>query len=69
LQGSLSKSLCQSVEELEHDLEMFLPGVPVDNRVVNVGFASLKVMQKGMNHPLKGGWRVFYTKRYNLVFE
>jgi hypothetical protein len=44
---------CQSVEELVHDLEMFLPGVTVDNRVVNVGFASLKAMQKGMNHPLK----------------
>jgi hypothetical protein len=35
---------CQSVEELAHDLEMFLQGVSVDNRVVNVGFASLKVM-------------------------
>ena len=59
----------QSVKELAHDLEMFLPGVTVYNRVVNIGFASLKVEQTGVDHPLKGGGRVFHSKRHHLVLE
>jgi hypothetical protein len=59
---------CQSVEEIAYDLEMFLKGATIHNCVVNVGLASLKVLQKGMKNPLKGGWRVFlYQKALSSI--